>query len=79
MEKPFIKADGANETTFITIIDVNLNVILMACESLNRLNFKKYDSQKLSDSLNVFLEELIKQRDSDPRGITYKVDLGPAN
>lgn len=61
MSKPQIIAPGANATTYLTIIDVQVNIIKMCLPAMEQLSDRKYNADLLDAALQPFIDELKRQ------------------
>lgn len=66
MSKNRIFAPQANATTYLTIIDVQVNVIKLCFPAMQELAGRNYNADRLEAALQPFIDELQKQNaDSD--------------
>lgn len=73
-----IVAPGANATTYLTIIDVQFNIILMSIAALGELELSEFDADALADKLQPFCDEIKKQTDTHNEklyGPRVKIDI----
>lgn len=74
-----IFGDQANETTYMTVVDVQLEILQLIVADLDFLQKDKFKTEPLLAILDNFRDELIKQVRSDRKGIINPFVVGPGN